>query len=145
MKRMRYKNVDGKSFKQELLSIILFGSWYSKFVLLLFRLSSRITILLAQRTTLENGSVILDLSSFVMVQASAFCFYILRRLSYPFAFWFINQNSKLPVLPHVIMLDVTETLLVEVDQIYHLACPASPIFYKYNPVKVLEFEQLCVR
>lgn len=25
---------------------------------------------------------------------------------------------------------VTETLLVEVDQIYHLACPASPIFYK---------------
>ena len=33
-------------------------------------------------------------------------------------------------------LDVTEPLLVEVDQIYHLACPASPIFYKYNPVKV---------
>lgn len=32
--------------------------------------------------------------------------------------------------------DVTEPLLVEVDQIYHLACPASPIFYKYNPVKV---------
>ncbi|KAL6538788.1 UDP-glucuronic acid decarboxylase 6 [Orobanche minor] len=31
---------------------------------------------------------------------------------------------------------VTETLLVEVDRIYHLACPASPIFYKYNPVKV---------
>ncbi|URE24664.1 SLT1 protein [Musa troglodytarum] len=31
--------------------------------------------------------------------------------------------------------DVTEKLLVEVDQIYHLACPASPIFYKYNPVK----------
>ena len=40
------------------------------------------------------------------------------------------------------MLDVTEPLLVEVDQIYHLACPASPIFYKYNPVKVLEFEEL---
>ncbi|KAF4357955.1 hypothetical protein G4B88_008218 [Cannabis sativa] len=35
--------------------------------------------------------------------------------------------------------DVTETLLVEVDQIYHLACPASPIFYKYNPVKVAHF------
>ncbi|KAK0593023.1 hypothetical protein LWI29_029339 [Acer saccharum] len=31
--------------------------------------------------------------------------------------------------------DVTEPLLIEVDQIYHLACPASPIFYKYNPVK----------
>lgn len=33
--------------------------------------------------------------------------------------------------------DVTEPLLVEVDQIYHLACPASPVFYKHNPVKVL--------
>ena len=32
--------------------------------------------------------------------------------------------------------DVTEPLLVEVDRIYHLACPASPIFYKHNPVKV---------
>lgn len=42
-------------------------------------------------------------------------------------------------------LDVTEPLLVEVDQIYHLACPASPIFYKYNPVKVFEFGQLFVR
>ncbi|GKB67865.1 UDP-glucuronic acid decarboxylase 6 [Tanacetum coccineum] len=34
--------------------------------------------------------------------------------------------------------DVTETLLVEVDQIYHLPCPASPIFYKYNPVKTIK-------
>lgn len=37
-------------------------------------------------------------------------------------------------------VDVTEPLLVEVDQIYHLACPASPIFYKYNPVKVLHWD-----
>ncbi|CAA6656824.1 unnamed protein product [Spirodela intermedia] len=29
--------------------------------------------------------------------------------------------------------DVTQPLLLEVDQIYHLACPASPIFYKHNP------------
>ncbi|KAG5607713.1 hypothetical protein H5410_029205 [Solanum commersonii] len=34
--------------------------------------------------------------------------------------------------------DVTEPLLIEVDQIYHLACPASPIFYKYNPVKTIK-------
>ena len=27
--------------------------------------------------------------------------------------------------------DVVEKLLLEVDQIYHLACPASPIHYKY--------------
>ncbi|KAL5548715.1 hypothetical protein UlMin_003946 [Ulmus minor] len=34
--------------------------------------------------------------------------------------------------------DFTETLLVEVDQIYHLACLASPIFYKYNPIKTIK-------
>ena len=34
--------------------------------------------------------------------------------------------------------DVTEPLLLEVDQIYHLACPASPVHYKYNPVKTIK-------
>lgn len=34
--------------------------------------------------------------------------------------------------------DVTEPVLLEVDQIYHLACPASPIFYKHNPVKTIK-------
>lgn len=31
--------------------------------------------------------------------------------------------------------DVTEPLYVEVDQIYNLACPASPVHYQTNPVK----------
>jgi len=31
--------------------------------------------------------------------------------------------------------DVTQPLYVEVDQIYNLACPASPIHYQYNPIK----------
>lgn len=31
--------------------------------------------------------------------------------------------------------DVTEPLYVEVDQIYNLACPASPPHYQYNPIK----------
>lgn len=31
--------------------------------------------------------------------------------------------------------DVTEPLYVEVDQIYDLACPASPPHYQYNPIK----------
>ena len=31
--------------------------------------------------------------------------------------------------------DVTEPLYVEVDQIYNLACPASPVHYQSNPVK----------
>lgn len=31
--------------------------------------------------------------------------------------------------------DITEPLYVEVDQIYNLACPASPIHYQYDPIK----------
>ncbi|ERM99259.1 hypothetical protein AMTR_s00092p00147500 [Amborella trichopoda] len=34
--------------------------------------------------------------------------------------------------------DVTEPLLIEVDQIYHLSCSASLIFYKYSPVKTIK-------
>jgi len=33
--------------------------------------------------------------------------------------------------------DVVEPILLEVDQIYHLACPASPVHYKFNPVKTI--------
>ena len=31
--------------------------------------------------------------------------------------------------------DVTEPIKLEVDQIWHLACPASPIYYQSNPIK----------
>ncbi len=31
--------------------------------------------------------------------------------------------------------DITAPLYVEVDQIYNLACPASPVHYQYNPIK----------
>lgn len=34
--------------------------------------------------------------------------------------------------------DVTKELWVEVDQIYNLACPASPVHYQYNPVKTMK-------
>ena len=34
--------------------------------------------------------------------------------------------------------DVTEPILLEVDQIYNLACPASPIHYQLNPVKTVK-------
>ncbi len=34
--------------------------------------------------------------------------------------------------------DVTEPITLEVDQIYHLACPASPVHYQYNPVKTIK-------
>jgi UDP-glucuronate decarboxylase len=34
--------------------------------------------------------------------------------------------------------DVTFPLFIEVDEIYHMACPASPIHYQYNPVKTIK-------
>lgn len=43
------------------------------------------------------------------------------------------KNYKFELIRH----DVVEPILVEVDQIYHLACPASPVHYKYNPVKTI--------
>ncbi len=44
------------------------------------------------------------------------------------------DNRRFELLRH----DVTEPVLVEVDQIYNLACPASPIHYQYNPVKTVK-------
>ncbi|MBX7171873.1 MAG: SDR family oxidoreductase [Pyrinomonadaceae bacterium] len=34
--------------------------------------------------------------------------------------------------------DITEPIFLEVDQIYNLACPASPVHYQYNPVKTVK-------
>ncbi len=34
--------------------------------------------------------------------------------------------------------DVTEPILLEADQVYHMACPASPVHYQYNPVKTIK-------
>ena len=34
--------------------------------------------------------------------------------------------------------DVTEPILVEAEEVYHLACPASPVHYQYNPVKTIK-------
>uniref|UniRef100_A0A6M2EM72 UDP-glucuronate decarboxylase n=1 Tax=Populus davidiana TaxID=266767 RepID=A0A6M2EM72_9ROSI len=43
-------------------------------------------------------------------------------------------NPRFELIRH----DVVEPILLEVDQIYHLACPASPVHYKYNPVKTIK-------
>ncbi len=34
--------------------------------------------------------------------------------------------------------DVTEPILLEVDRIYNMACPASPVHYQYNPIKTVK-------
>mmetsp|Transcript_12446 Transcript_12446/g.28462 ORF Transcript_12446/g.28462 Transcript_12446/m.28462 type:complete len:564 (+) Transcript_12446:92-1783(+) len=38
----------------------------------------------------------------------------------------------------LVVHDVTEPIMLEVDEIYHLACPASPPHYQYNPVKTIK-------
>ncbi|XP_072149924.1 UDP-glucuronic acid decarboxylase 1 [Setaria viridis] len=43
------------------------------------------------------------------------------------------RNPRFELLRH----DVVEPILLEVDRIYHLACPASPVHYKYNPIKTI--------
>src|SRR4051794_30835939 len=43
----------------------------------------------------------------------------------------VLAHPRLDVLRH----DVTFPLYVEVDEIYHLACPASPVFYQRDPVQ----------
>ncbi|WP_321372804.1 UDP-glucuronic acid decarboxylase family protein [uncultured Draconibacterium sp.] len=34
--------------------------------------------------------------------------------------------------------DVTQPFYIEVDEIYNLACPASPVHYQYNPIKTIK-------
>ncbi len=34
--------------------------------------------------------------------------------------------------------DITQSILLEVDRVYHFACPASPVHYQYNPVKTIK-------
>jgi UDP-glucuronate decarboxylase len=44
------------------------------------------------------------------------------------------EDRRFELLRH----DVTEPILLEVDRIYNLACPASPVHYQYNPVKTIK-------
>lgn len=46
--------------------------------------------------------------------------------------WFNSPRFEL------IRHDVTEPIRLEIDQIYHLACPASPVHYQSNPVKTIK-------
>lgn len=46
--------------------------------------------------------------------------------------WMGHPNFEL------IRHDITDPIRLEVDQIYHLACPASPVHYQYNPVKTIK-------
>ena len=46
----------------------------------------------------------------------------------------LRDNRCFELIRH----DVTEPILLEVDRIFNLACPASPIHYQFNPVKTIK-------
>ena len=46
----------------------------------------------------------------------------------------LRDNRRFELIRH----DVTEPILLEVDRIFNLACPASPIHYQFNPVKTIK-------
>lgn len=46
----------------------------------------------------------------------------------------LRDNKNFELIRH----DVTEPILLEVDRIFNLACPASPIHYQFNPVKTIK-------
>jgi len=57
--------------------------------------------------------------------------------------YFTGDKANLRHLLHLLDLelirhDVVNPIMLEVDQIYHLACPASPVHYQYNPVKTIK-------
>ena len=45
-----------------------------------------------------------------------------------------RDNNNFEFIRH----DTTQPILLEVDQIYHLACPASPKAYQYNSIKTIK-------
>jgi len=53
-----------------------------------------------------------------------------------------SKRNILHLMDHknfeVIRHDLVEPIFLEVDQIYNLACPASPVHYQYNPVKTVK-------
>lgn len=46
----------------------------------------------------------------------------------------LMDNHKFELIRH----DVTREIYLEVDEIYNLACPASPVHYQYNPIKTVK-------
>lgn len=59
-----------------------------------------------------------------------------------------NKRNVQSLLSHphfeLIRHDIVDPLLVEVDQIYNLACPASPVHYQANPIKTIKTNVLGV-
>jgi len=53
---------------------------------------------------------------------------VLVNYAYAWSSWYVYLHRH----------DVVDPIMLEVDQVYHLACPASPVHYQSNPVKTLK-------
>ena len=53
-----------------------------------------------------------------------------------------NKNNIIHLMGHphfeVIRHDIINPIYLEVDEIYNLACPASPVHYQFNPIKTIK-------
>ncbi len=53
-----------------------------------------------------------------------------------------SKDNIRHLIPHpyfeMIRHDITREFFLEVDEIYNLACPASPVHYQYNPIKTIK-------
>jgi UDP-glucuronate decarboxylase len=53
-----------------------------------------------------------------------------------------SKTNILPLLDNpyfeLVRHDITSKFFIEVDEIYNLACPASPVHYQYNPIKTIK-------
>lgn len=52
----------------------------------------------------------------------------------------LMDNKEFELIRH----DIVEPILIEVDEIYNLACPASPVHYQYNAIKTIKTSVLGV-
>ena len=51
----------------------------------------------------------------------------------------LSDETNFELIRH----DIVKPILLEVDWIFNLACPASPIHYQYNPVKTVKTIKNC--
>ncbi|KAK3267685.1 UDP-glucuronic acid decarboxylase 1 [Cymbomonas tetramitiformis] len=100
------------------------------------------TLIKTKPRTGKNRVLVTGGAGFV---GSHLCDFLVNRGDYVICMDNFFTGDKSNVAHHIgkpnfelIRHDVVQPIFLEVDQIYHLACPASPIHYKFNPVKTVK-------
>tara|TARA_Y100000310_G_scaffold305300_1_gene345299 strand:- start:504 stop:1433 length:930 start_codon:yes stop_codon:yes gene_type:complete len=76
---------------------------------------------------------------------SHLCEYLLKKGNYVICvdnFFTGNKDNILHLICNkhfeILRHDITEPLFIHCDEIYNLACPASPVHYQHNPIKTMK-------